>query len=66
MASHAGATTLVVNGVELPVESLAVRETMHDPPGLVGMDVLRGTVLAVAADLSRPVLWQIPEPPAAA
>ena len=57
----AGAATLVVAGHELPVESLAVREKMHDPQGLVGMDVLRGTVLAVAADVSRPVLWLISE-----
>ena len=30
-----------------------------DPPGLVGMDVLRGTVLACATDLDRQVLWQV-------
>jgi hypothetical protein len=59
MGAHTGAATLVVAGRELPVESLAVRETMHDPQGLVGMDVLRGTVLAVAAELSRPVFWQL-------
>ena len=33
---------------------------MHDPQGIVGMDLLRGTVLAVAADAARPVAWQIP------
>ena len=38
---------------------LAVRETMHDPQGMVGADVLRGTVLACAADRSRRVVWQI-------
>jgi hypothetical protein len=56
-----GRQTLVVDGRRLPVPALAVRERMHDPQGLIGMDVLRGTVLAVAADLSRPVLWQIPD-----
>lgn len=59
MGAHTGAATLVVAGQELPVESLAVRERMHDPQGLVGMDVLRGTVLTVAADLRRPVFWQL-------
>ena len=43
--------------------SLAVRASMHDPQGLVGMDVLRGTILAVSAELGRPVLWRIPTGP---
>ena len=60
MGSMAGEATLVVAGNDLPVASLAVRTTMPDPQGLVGMDVLRGTILAVAADPSRPVSWQIP------
>ena len=50
---------LVVGGHELPVASLAVRDSVPDPPGLVGMDVLRGTVLACATDLDRQVLWQV-------
>jgi hypothetical protein len=33
---------------------------MHDPHGMVGMDVLRGTVLACTADARRPVVWQVP------
>lgn len=32
-------------------------EQMHDPQGIVEMDVLRGTVLCCAADLERPVYW---------
>lgn len=55
----AGAQSLVVAGHTVPVASLAVRESVPDPPGLVGMDVLRGTVLACTADLERHVLWQI-------
>jgi hypothetical protein len=47
----------VVDGRRLQIPSLAIRQQMHDPQGIVGMDVLRGTVLACAADLSRPVLW---------
>jgi hypothetical protein len=60
MGWKAGQQTLVVAGHEMRVASLAVRTTMPDPQGLVGMDVLRGTILALAADSSRPVLWQIP------
>lgn len=55
-----GPQTLVVGGHRLPVAALRIRPEMHDPQGLVGMDVLRGTVLTVAADVSRPVFWQIP------
>lgn len=60
MGWKAGEQTLVVAGKEIRVASVAVRRTMPDPQGLVGMDVLRGTILAVAADPGRPVLWQIP------
>jgi hypothetical protein len=56
-----GRQALVVGGRRLPVPALAVREQMHDPQGLVGMDVLRGTLLAIATDLRRPVFWQIPD-----
>ena len=58
VAASAGRQTLVVDRRELPVTSLEVRSTMHDPQGIVGMDVLGGTVLAVAADPARPVRWQ--------
>lgn len=60
MGAKAGEATLLVAGREVHVPSLAVRTSMHDPQGLVGIDVLRGTILAVGADVSRPVLWQIP------
>jgi len=58
--AEVGQGALVVEGHELRVPSLAVRTAMHDPQGLVGMNVLRGTILAVCADRSRSVLWQIP------
>ena len=38
---------------------LLIREEMPPPPGLVGMDVLAGTVLAVAASPHEPVLWLV-------
>ena len=60
LGAKAGSATLVVGGHDVPVGSLAVRAAMQGPEGHVGMDVLRGTTLAVRADVSRPVLWQIP------
>jgi hypothetical protein len=32
---------------------------LDDPPAMLGQDVLRGTVVAVAPARSRPVLWQV-------
>jgi hypothetical protein len=61
IGADAGAQVLLVGGQEVRVAGLAVRETMHDPQGMVGMDVLRGTVLACSADRTRPVVWQIPD-----
>jgi len=57
--SSAGARVLEVAGREVHVAELAVREVMHDPQGMVGIDVLRGTVLAFSADRARPVVWQV-------
>lgn len=51
---------LLVGGVELTVPRLAIRDGMEPPHGMVGMDVLPGSVVACAADRTRPVLWQVP------
>ncbi len=61
-ASAAGPARLSVAGREVPVAQLHVRESMLEPHGLVGMDVLRGTVLTCAADATREVVWQVPAP----
>ncbi len=42
------------------VPRLLIREEIHSVQGLIGMDVLRGTVLLVAADPRRPVRWLVP------
>lgn len=60
MGGFVASQTLVVGGVELPVARLAVREGMEPPHGMVGMDVLPGTVLICGADRARPVIWQVP------
>lgn len=52
--------TLVVGDARLPVPRLVISATMADQPGLIGEDVLRGTVLVVSADRTRPVYWQVP------
>ena len=59
LGGSVGRQELVVDGRRVMVPNVHVREQMHDPQGMVGMDVLRGTVLVCAADLSRPVFWQI-------
>ena len=61
LGSSGGAQVIAVAGRDVPVEQLAVRETMHDPQGMVGADVLRGTVVACTANRSRRVFWQIPQ-----
>ena len=58
----AGDQVLVVAGAQVPVPGLAVRRGMGYPPGLVGMDVLRGTVLALDADPAGFVTWQVDGP----
>jgi hypothetical protein len=55
-----GRQSLVVDGHRVPIPAVKVRQEMHDPQGMVGMDVLRGTVLTCAADLYRPVFLQVP------
>ncbi len=53
--------SLRVGGARLPVDRLFVPPAMPgEIDGLVGMDVLRGTVLLLWADPARPVLWLVP------
>lgn len=60
MGGFAEAQTLIVSGKALPVARLAIRKGMEPPHGMVGMDLLGGTVLICGADQSRRVLWQVP------
>lgn len=60
--SHVADQTLVVGEARVAVRQLIVRDHMDGRGGLVGMDVLRGTVLTVSADPARPVIWQVPLP----
>lgn len=55
-----GDRTLRVGDLRLPVDRLLIRDEIDTMDGLVGMDVLRGTIVAVAADRRRPVWWSVP------
>jgi hypothetical protein len=51
--------TLRVGDVNLSAPSLLVRDQPGNAPGVIGMDVLRGTVLVVSADPARHVTWLV-------
>jgi hypothetical protein len=51
--------TLIVGEARLSLATLIVSPEMDGRDGLVGMDVLRGTVLTVSGDPHRPVIWQV-------
>jgi len=51
---------LRVGDVRFPVPRLLIREGIDTMLGLVGMDILRGTILVVGAARSRPVAWLVP------
>lgn len=52
--------TLLVGDARVPVGRLILRDEMEGRGILVGMDVLRGTVLAVNGDPNRAVFWMLP------
>jgi hypothetical protein len=52
--------TLVIAGARFTVPTLLVRPAMAHPPGIVGMDVLLGTVLVVSRVPERPIYWLVP------
>ena len=52
---------LLVGNTRLNVPRLVIRDYMDDQDGLVGMDLIRGTVLVVSADHARPVFWLVAE-----
>jgi hypothetical protein len=60
LGSSVADRTLLVEDVTFSVPRLLVREEVGSMQGLIGMDVLRGTVLVVSADDRRPVTWLVP------
>jgi hypothetical protein len=61
--SEVAGRTLRVGDARLPIPKLLVRNEIDSMLGLIGMDVLRGTVLMVSADPARGVLWLVPATP---
>lgn len=59
IGSEVADQTLVIGEARLPLGKLIVQDEMDGRDGLVGMDVLRGTVLTVSGDPNRSVLWQM-------
>ncbi len=60
VGSDVGERVLLVGDVRIGLRRLVVRDEMESPPGLVGMDVLRGTALICSADVRRGVVWLVP------
>ncbi len=60
MAERLGPATLAVGGHRIPIPDLAARVDMEGVQAMVGMDVLRGTVLACTANTRGRVIWQLP------
>jgi Aspartyl protease len=60
MAQRLGPSVLAIGGVRIPIPDLAARDAMEGVQAMVGMDVLRGTVLACTADPIGRVIWQLP------
>jgi hypothetical protein len=54
-----GKHLLAVQGHRVAMPEVHARENMPGIDALIGMDVLRGTVLACTAELTRPVFWVI-------
>ena len=51
---------LILGSQRIPLASLVLVDGHGDALGLVGMDVLRGTVLALNGDQQRPIWWLRP------
>ncbi len=56
-AVEARGQVLIAGGHRLPLAALLIGDEMEGRAGLVGMDVLRESVLTVSSDPHRPVIW---------
>lgn len=50
---------LEVGGVHFEVPLLLLRDRMPDPPAMIGMDLLAGSVLAIGPTAAEPILWLV-------
>jgi hypothetical protein len=60
MAARLGPAVLAIGGIRIGIPNLAAREAIEGVQAMVGMDILRGTVLACTADRTGRVVWQVP------
>lgn len=58
IGARLGPAVLAIGGIRIPVADIASRDEMDGVQGMVGMDVLRGTILACTADPNGRVIWQ--------
>jgi hypothetical protein len=58
--TQVGERSLRVDSARFTIPELLVRDEVGSMQGLIGMDLLRGTVLVVSADDRRPVTWLVP------
>jgi hypothetical protein len=61
LGASAGNQVLRIGGGRVALPSVMLRAGMVDPAGMLGQDVLRGTVVVVGPDSTTPVLWQVAE-----
>jgi hypothetical protein len=59
MGTRLGPAVLAIGGMRIPVADLTSRDEMDGVQGMVGMDVLRGTILACTAHPAGRVIWQV-------
>ncbi len=60
LGREVGEQVLRVGGTHVAAPSVMIREEMGDARGLIGMDVMCSTVIAVCADETRPAMWMVP------
>jgi hypothetical protein len=61
LGASAGSQILRIGGGRVALPSVMLRAGMVDPAGMLGQDVLRGTVVVVGPDSATSVLWQVAE-----
>ncbi len=61
LGARLGPAVLAIGGMRIPVADLKSRDAMDGVQGMVGMDVMRGTILAFTAERTGRVVWHLPE-----
>jgi hypothetical protein len=59
LGARTGPQVLRLGDVRVALDSVTLRTDLGEPMGMLGQDVLRGTVVAVGPERGSPVLWQV-------